>query len=454
MTFNPAPRTSNWHKYFNLLQLKNIPEDKQKYYMAHLQRFLAAFPGRRLSDLDRAEILLYFQEYAATITNQQYWHKRFEQSVDAIKLLLIDLNTCEEAMHIAWHCLTASSVSEVNHVPSTQPRSESNLAPAQNQGIFSWPDALQALCNQIRARHYSIRTEKAYLDWCSRFQRYSQVEPFSITPTHIEAFLNHLSIDRKVSASTQSLALNSIAFLCKYVLKMSTENLGFRKARRSQKLPVVLSKSEVITVLGLLPTEYQLMAGLLYGSGLRLMECIRLRIKDIDFDHGTIIVRNGKGNKDRIVPLPQKYKQQLKLHLAARQLEFDADKERGLHSVHMPEALARKYTSAEFEFKWHFVFTAQNLSQDPRSGMIRRHHLHETSLQRAIRKAVQKSEITKVVSAHTFRHSFATHLLEANYDIRTIQQLLGHSDVSTTMIYTHVINKPGLPPVISPADAL
>ena len=184
------------------------------------------------------------------------------------------------------------------------------------------------------------------------------------------------------------------------------------------------------------------------------MECFRLRVKDIDFNYGTIIVRNGKGKKDRVVPLPTSYREKLVQQIANRRQEFESDKAAQCHRVYIPEALARKYTSAPFEFKWHYVFASKKLSTDPRSSLVRLHHIHETSLQRIIRSAVKKTSLTKLVSAHTFSHSFATHLLEAHYDIRTIQQLLGHADISTSMIYTHVLNKPGMPPVVSPADLL
>ncbi len=266
--------------------------------------------------------------------------------------------------------------------------------------------------------------------------------------------MSDLAVGRNVSASTQSLALTSLVFFFSEVLGRPLGDMGFARAKRPKRLPVVLTKNEVRQLLSQMTGVYALMAGLMYGTGMRLMECVRLRVKDIDFDYGTITVRDGKGSKDRIVPLPKRYEAELKSHLKTVQSLHANDVAQGHGEVYLPNALAVKYPNAAREWGWQYVFPASRLSVDPRTGGVRRHHLHETSLQKAIKQAARQSVIAKQVNSHALRHSFATHLLEAGSDIRTVQELLGHADVSTTMIYTHVMNRPGLAPVESPADLL
>jgi integron integrase len=270
----------------------------------------------------------------------------------------------------------------------------------------------------------------------------------------VEAFLNYLVLQRKVSASTQAQALNAIVFLYKQVLDLDIgefENL--RTSNKPKRLPVVLSIAEVGQILSLLDGRNHLMAGLLYGAGLRLMECMRLRIQDVDFDYGQIHVRSGKGQKDRVTPLPKSLVDDLHKQMEQVRTIHHLDMDAGFGEVWLPPALARKYPNAGREWGWQYLFPASKRSIDPGSGKERRHHLDEKVLQRAVKQAVRQSRISKRASCHTFRHSFATHLLERGYDIRTVQELLGHSDVSTTMIYTHVLNQGGKG-VQSPLDSL
>jgi integron integrase len=269
----------------------------------------------------------------------------------------------------------------------------------------------------------------------------------------VVAFLEYLAVGRGVSASTQNQALNALVFLYAQVLRQPLGTVGeFVRAKRPRRLPVVLSRPEVKRLLDALDhTTFALMTGLLYGSGLRLMECVRLRVHDVDFDYHHIVVRDAKGQKDRVVPLPERYREALQDHLGDVKRLHEEDKQRGLGQVYLPEALARKYPHAAQEWGWQYVFPSGRLSVDPRSGTTRRHHIHENGLQKSVKKAAQSAGITKKVNCHALRHSFATHLLEAGYDIRTVQELLGHADVSTTMIYTHVLNKPGVS-VRSPVD--
>lgn len=272
---------------------------------------------------------------------------------------------------------------------------------------------------------------------------------------HVTHYLTYLSTQRRVTASTQKQALCAIVYLLRHVLQKDIGNFAdFVKASTPRRLPVVLSKPEVKAVLeGMGDKTYALMAGLLYGGGLRITECLRLRIKDIDFDYQKIHIFNGKGNKDRVVPLPKTQRIALEHQIAAvGQLHKD-DLQRGFGEVYIPQALSRKYPNAKKELRWQYLFPSTKLSIDPRSNCTRRHHLHESGLQKCVKKAADDAGISKRVTSHTFRHSFATHLLEAGYDIRTVQELLGHADVSTTMIYTHVLNKPGVT-VNSPMDNL
>lgn len=266
--------------------------------------------------------------------------------------------------------------------------------------------------------------------------------------------LEYLALKRNVSVSTQKQALNALAFLFNQVWDRQLDDLeAFIGAKRQRKLPVVLSRDEVRRVFQHLKGTHHLMAGLLYGGGLRLMECVTLRVLDVDFDHNQLLIRNAKGGKDRVVPLPERFRDALKQQIAFVDRVHQLDTRNGFGEVYLPEALSRKYQNAARELRWQYVFPASAVGVDPRTGVIRRHHVHETSLQKAIRRAVKQAGIVKHATTHTFRHSFATHLLESGYDIRTVQELLGHSDVSTTMIYTHVLNTPGIS-VRSPADMI
>ncbi|MDD2725497.1 MAG: integron integrase [Methylovulum sp.] len=317
------------------------------------------------------------------------------------------------------------------------------------------PKLLDQVRDRIRVKHYSISTEKLYVHWIKRFILFhGKRHPAEMGSPEIEMFLTHLAVDGQVSASTQNQALSALLFLYKEVLVLDLPLLeNVVRAKRPQRLPVVLTRTEVRAVLVRMKGVYALMAHLLYGTGMRLMECVRLRVKDVDFGRGEIMVRCGKGGKDRVTMLPSSVVAGLQAHLVQRRALFDDDKRAGKANVYMPDALGRKYPNAANEWPWQYIFVSGSYSIDPRSGVERRHHIDEKLLQRAMKKAVQAAEITKPATPHTLRHSFATHLLEAGYDIRTVQQLLGHSDVSTTMIYTHVLNKGGLG-VLSPLDQL
>jgi len=317
------------------------------------------------------------------------------------------------------------------------------------------PKLLDQVRSAIRTRHYSIRTEEAYVNWIRKFILFhNKRHPAEMGEEEIAQFLNHLATKENVAASTQNQALSGILFLYRTVLD---RDIGEIKdliwAKRPKKLPVVLSRHEVRAILKELSADKWLMANLLYGGGLRLRECLSLRVKDVDFEYSQIIVRSAKGEKDRATILPQNIKAPLKQHLTKVKMLYEQDKANGFGRVYLPYALERKYPNAATEWGWYWIFPADTISTDPRSGIRRRHHAGEWLLQRALREARLKAGIVKHCGCHTFRHSFATHLLEDGYDIRTIQELLGHEDIRTTMIYTHVAKKGGQG-VRSPADRL
>ena len=315
------------------------------------------------------------------------------------------------------------------------------------------PKLLDQVREQIRLRHYSIRTEAVYLEWVKRFIRFHRYRhPLEMGAAEVEAFLSDLAVRRDVSASTQNQALSALLFLYKQVLLVELPWLdGVIRARRPRRLPVVLTQTEVASVLAQLEGSVWLVASLLYGSGMRLMEALRLRVKDVEFSRLEILIRDGKGQKDRVTMLPRKLAAPLELHLQRVRALHEQDLQEGYGRANLPHALARKYPNAAAEWGWQFVFPSANRSIDPRSGGIFRHHLHEKTIQRSVRNAVRRVGLHKPATPHTLRHSFATHLLESGQDIRTVQELLGHSDVKTTQIYTHVLNRGGLA-VLSPLD--
>jgi len=305
----------------------------------------------------------------------------------------------------------------------------------------------------MRLRHYSIRTEEAYVQWIRRFVRFcGGRHPRELGAEEIVAFLSHLAVEGKVAAATQNQALNALSFLYRRVLGREIGNLGpMVRAKKARRLPVVLTRSEVIELLIRLEGANRLAAGLMYGAGLRLMEAVRLRAKDLDLERCELVVRNGKGDRDRITVLPSRLAGPLRDQLAQAHALHRADLAEGFGAVFLPDALARKFRGAEREWSWQYVFPAASRSRDPRTGTLRRHHVGESAVQRAVKRAAREAGIVKRASCHALRHSFATHLLESGYDIRTVQQLLGHRSVVTTMVYTHVLNRGGLA-VRSPLD--
>ncbi|WP_025322747.1 integron integrase [Deferrisoma camini] len=447
-----------WKRYRNVLGNEGIRGKAADWCVRRAQHFVRYGTGGKIADRSPEDVRAYFSRYLTKPTLEAW---QVGQWVDAVRLLYTMLNT-PWASGFEWERWKEPHL----HFPDTIERYTRRGALAvpesarrfrdtpQGFGVVDrFPEAFRRLRRELRSRHYSIRTEDSYENWVRRFLTFSEGTTLDeLGAEKVRDYLGYLAEVRKVSASTQTQALCALAFFFDKVLERPLGDLGdFSKARQRRRLPTVLSRSEVERLLAELSGTHALVAGLLYGSGLRLMEALRLRVKDLDFDRRQIVVRDGKGAKDRITVFPERYLEPFRAHLARARRLFEADRANRIPGVYIWPALARKYPSAGTEWPWQWVFPSSKLSTDPRSGIVRRHHIHEAGVQKAVRLAAKRAGIAKPVSPHTLRHSFATHMLEAGSDIRTVQELLGHADVSTTMIYTHVLNRPGLA-VRSPAD--
>jgi integron integrase len=409
-----------------LLERKIVPEKNIPYFAYWVSRFLAFARNRDVPTSDyREHTVLEFLDTLRMDKRTFDWQPR--QADDAIRLYY-------------FHYLGMSGgLVSGNPVPSDV------------------PGALQETRRLIRLKHYSYSTERTYLQWVERFLAYAlkpERKIADLSSGDIANFLSHLALKQKISSSTQNQAFNAILFLFRHVFQKNPENLGNTvRAKRGIRLPTVLSINEVKLIFAHMNGTNLLIAEILYGSGLRLMELARLRIKDIDFDATTIFVRSGKGDNDRSTVLPQAVKDRLQKHLEGVRLLHGRDLSQGYGSVKLPDALARKYQNAATEWGWQYVFPSSTLSVDPRSGRVGRHHISDTSIQKAFKNALQKTKIVKHASVHTLRHCFATHLLQIGVNIREVQSLLGHKHVETTMIYTHVLRDMAHAPQ-SPLDAL
>ncbi len=308
-------------------------------------------------------------------------------------------------------------------------------------------------CQRVmRYRHLSYHTEKSYLDWIEKFVRhFKRIKPQDMESTHAREYLTYLAHERSVSATTQNVAFSAILLLFRHILDKELDAQGVARARESKRLPVVLTKEQCRALLGQLSGAQHLLVSLLYGAGLRLSEGIRLRVKDVEFSAGTLIIREGKGDKDRITMLPRNLQAPLRAHLEVQKHVWQEQQSQGAVPVYLPAALDRKYLQAPYRWEWQFVFPSRRAAVDPRDGRQKMHHMKADTVQRAVKVAADRAGIAKNVSPHALRHSFATHLLEAGYDVRRVQDLLGHADISTTMIYLHVMNTPGLD-IRSPLD--
>ncbi len=447
-----------WEKYIEKSRCYGIKQDLIRWHVKHAEQYIKAHKTR-LKEHTALDLDKYLQGKGrnAGLKDWQYC-----QIVDSLRILFVDVVASPWSPTYPWDDLKsqARSLPASHPTIARQPLSDVSSVEevdATTESIKAqFPDVFDAVIREIRSRNYSIRTEQSYVAWLSRFIRFhNQQHPKKLDANDIANYLTHLAVNRMVASSTQRQALNAIIFYYKNILNKSIDDIGaFALSKKPKRLPVVLSRGEIERLLNVINDPvYCLMASLLYGCGMRLMECIRLRVSDIDFDYQQIMIRNAKGNKDRVTPLPKSLIEQL-----TSQIEFvkdlhSKDLADGIGEVYIPLALGRKYPNAAKEIGWQYVFPSQKVSVDPRSNKARRHHIHENGLQRKVKLATSKAGITKKVNCHALRHSFATHLLESGYDIRTVQELLGHADVSTTMIYTHVLNKPGVS-VNSPLDSL
>ena len=445
-----------WDKYVYKSKCYGIKPDFIRWHVRHAELYIKSHNTPLKSHTS-----LYVEKYLQTKGRDpglKDW--QYRQIIDALRILFVDLVASPWATSYPWSDIKSQARSlPVSHPTiARQPLCDTSDSDQTDTAVGSireqFPEVFNAVTLEIRTRDYSIRTEQSYVAWLARFIRFNKLKhPEKLDANDIANYLTYLAVNRMVASSTQRQALNAIVFYYKNILNKSFEDIGeFTLSKKPARLPVVLSSKEVERLLNTIDNPvYCLMASLLYGCGMRLMECIRLRVFDIDFDYQQIIIRNAKGNKDRITPLPKRLLQTINEQLDFVRTTHAEDLANGLGEVYLPHALDRKYPNAAKEIGWQYVFPSQKISADPRSNKIRRHHIHENGLQRKVKQAASKAGITKKVNCHALRHSFATHLLEAGYDIRTVQELLGHADVSTTMIYTHVLNKPGVS-VNSPLD--
>jgi len=457
-----------WQRFAENAQKNGVKEPAVRWHKRHAESYLKAFPDKRLTQHSRADVTGYLEQQGR-LGRMEDW--QFVQMVDAVENLLRTARA-PVAAEVDWSFWRDSARGLGRDHPTLAREAvpgaggEAPVSGARFKDKRNARSALDAVRDahgpvlarmlaEIRRRKYSIRTEQAYESWVCRFVLFcGNQDPNEIEVVRIRAFLEDLAVRGNVSASTQGQALNALAFLFKQVLGRSLDGLGdFVRAKRPKRLPVVLERSEVARLLQGIEGTQHLMAGLLYGTGMRLMECVRLRVQDVDFAYHQIVIRDGKGQKARVVPLPQRLEGPLREHLLGVKALHEQDLAQGYGEVFLPDALARKWPNAPKEWIWQYVFPSGRLSVDPRSGKTRRHHLHENGLQKAVKAAAQRAGIPKKVNCHCLRHSFATHLLESGYDIRTVQELLGHADVSTTMVYTHVLNRGGKG-VRSPLDGL
>jgi integron integrase len=449
----PAREEIPWPRYLEALGKEEIPQERFRYYVGWVERFQWSEAARPLRGRGPEDVERFLREFSER-PGVELW--RLRQAAKALRIFYRDVLGAEWAGKV--HAPAPVAVPQADPASSAgEPviRADAPVADpvpvvGVENGTEDWPARLKSV---MRTGNYSFRTERAYGVWIQRFLSFCAERSCEPDAESVRRFLEHLALAREVAASTQGQALNALVFFFQHVIQKPLGTIGdFPRSRRPRHLPTVLSREEVQRLFGRLDGPFALMAGLLYGAGLRLMECLRLRVKDVDFDRGQITVRDAKWGKDRVTVLPDRCREPLRAHLARVRARHEDDLRRGFGEVHFPPALERKYPGAPREWAWQWVFPADRLSVDPPTGRVRRWHVHESALQKAVKRAARDAGIDKRVTCHTLRHSFATHTLEAGYDIRTVQELLGHSDVSTTMIYTHVLNRPGLA-VRSPLDA-
>lgn len=442
-----------WQRYAAYLVDKGIAGKAGEFMVFRAQQFVYGLGEVRLRSVSEGIVREWLDELGR---NQHLELWQLKQAIEAVRLLMEGM-VPDVQNSIDWKGLLAS-FEEIGDNHSTLAREQrveeildSRLDELRGTLSDEAIDALKRVRKLTRTRNMAIRTEQTYAEWVERYLLFCGGK-LPVSGERIKDYLDYLALERKVASATQAQALNALVFLYREVLGIEVGDISsFRRARASRKLPVVLTRGEKDALLNRMTGTTGLMARLMYGTGMRLMECVRLRVKDVDMGNGHIQVVFGKGGKHRLVPLPQVYKAELEAHLAVRKLQHEKDVAAGGGEVFVPEALLRKLGGSLTDWTWQYVFASPRMSEDPRSGRWMRHHVSETIVQKAVSTAAKEARIAKPVGCHVLRHSFATHLLQAGADIRTVQELLGHSDVATTMIYTHVLNRPGVS-VVSPAD--
>ena len=436
-----------WASFKKAVIASGVPEKNAEWYVRWARKFSDFMVDKPLKKRSAEDIRLFLLEFSMQHGIQPW---QVQQAEDALIFLYDTYQKSGLKLKSLrplgpTPALSSSHSHRRTHFRDRMlPRSELD---ARYKKLF------ERLRTAMRVRHYSIRTESAYEQWIRRFLSFHKKKAIEkIGAKEIESYLNYLAENRKIAASTQNQALNAIVFFFREAVKRDPGDFNdFVRAKKPVRVPEVLTTAQMKRLLDSLQGANLLMAGLLYGAGLRLMECVRLRVKDIDFETNRLTVRDGKGNKDRVTMLPERFAPLLKAHLGNVRSIYEDDLKKGTAGVYIWPALGRKYPNAAREWIWQYAFPSSRLSVDPRSRTVRRHHVHSSSLQKAVKNAALKAGLNKKVTCHTLRHSFATHLLENGYDIRSVQELMGHSNVATTMIYTHVLNKPGLA-VRSPLD--
>jgi integron integrase len=434
-----------WTKYTELLKHFRVPVKAIPWYRRHIEGFLADLPDIRLRSHSAETVERWLEKFGRN-PNISDW--QFRQKVDALRILMGHFLRIPWSNHFDWERWSAGALSlEQDHptIARTYEMIDQAVEDPKNYLARTHPEIYRKYLVAIRLPDYASNTEKSYLTWINRFLRFHHDRhPTDCTEPQVASFLEHLTLERKVSGATQALALNALVFFYTHVLERPLGEIGpYKRPKKPKRIPTVLSPQEINSLLKQLSGLNWLIINLMYGTGMRVMECVRLRLLDLDFDYRRIIVRASKGMKDRSVPMPDVLIEPLKTQIELVKHQHDQDLEAGFGSVYLPNALSRKFPHADRELRWQYLFPASRIAQDPRSGTYRRHHLHQSAVQKMVKRTAQAAGIQKRVTSHTLRHSFATHLLETGSDIRTVQELLGHSDISTTMIYTHVVGRGG-----------
>ncbi len=449
----PDPRVQQfWKNYLALAKQFRVHEHALPWYRKHVQALIDWRPNLKLRSYSAKDVQDWLT-YSARNPKLAEWMMR--QRLDAARLLFAYLLKVPWARDFPWdRWLGSQSQAVAAGSPDKAGIDLPPIAPGNRLGK-DYPELYRRFLSAVRLPDYSINTERSYLTWINRFLLFhGGTHPRDCTEPEIAAFLEHLALRRKVAASTQGLALNALVFFFARVLERPLGDIGpFKRPTKPRRLPTVLSPNEISALCADIEGMKGLMVRLMYGCGLRVTECVRLRVQDLDFDYRQITIRLSKGKKDRVVPMPATLTERLRRQIGWRSHLHEKDREAGIAGVYIPTALARKYPKAENDLGWQYLFPSNQVSQDPRSGKTRRHHVHHSIIQKCVRTAARTAGITKRVTSHTLRHSFATHLIASGTDIRTVQDLLGHADVSTTMIYTHVLGRGGHG-VRSPLDTL